>query len=154
MDGSRLPYREKGRKLSNKVSTYFPNYQLRPRGSSLRPGSTYFNHDDTYFVVKVPIFGATETQKAALRWASFKTPPVICVSHEKPGDPDIGPFGDPSENHRTYTPYAMAIATLECLGEKTPRRVKVYFCDIELHEDNAYAHIHARSIGTYIEPLV
>ncbi|MDP3794606.1 MAG: hypothetical protein Q8R13_01610 [bacterium] len=146
--------RRKEKTMSKKVSTYFPNYQLRRGTDPVRPKEIWFQHAGIYFTTKMSLFGATETQKVALRWAAYSTPPVICVKHEAPVAPDRKGFSDPSELHRTYYPYAMAIATLECLGEETPRKIKIYFCDMELHEENAFAHTHLRSKGTYTVPVM
>ncbi len=139
--------------MSKKVSTYFPNYQLKRGSDPVRLKEILFWHAGIYFATKMRFFGATETQKVALRWAADHTPPIICVEHEAPVAPDRESFGDPNELHRAYYPYAMAIATLECLGEETPRKIKIYFCNVELHEENAFAHTHSRSKGTYTVPL-
>lgn len=140
--------------MSKKVSAYYPSYQLRHGSFQVRPRDIFFSHAGISFVTKVPLFGATETQKVALSWANCSTPPVICVKHEAPTAPDKKSFRDPVELHRTYYPYAMAIVTLECLGEATPRKIKIYFCDMALHEDNAFGHTHTKSKGTYTVPLI
>ncbi|MEK7480849.1 MAG: hypothetical protein AAB604_01970 [Patescibacteria group bacterium] len=139
--------------MSKKASTYFPNYQLRRGIDPVRSREISFPHAGIYFIMKMPFFGATETQKAALQWAAWNMPPVICVKHEAPVAPDRNGFSDPGELHRTYYPYAMVIATLECLGEEMPRKIKIYFCDVELHEENQFQHKHSRNKGVYIVAL-
>lgn len=135
--------------MSKKTSTYYPNYQLRYR-TDVTSKSIWFTHAGIYFVTKLPLFGATETHKEALKWAQNSIPPVICVKHEALVASDRRMFCDPRELHRSFAPYAMAIATIYCLGEESPRKIKIYFCDIELHEDN----VHVKSKGTYIVPIV
>lgn len=124
-----------------KLRVYFPNYQLRHKNyPGCRKGIS-FNYKGVSFETKMS-FGATETQKVALNWAaSHNTPPVICVTHEAPKKPDQATFHNPLdlfERHQWYLPYAMVIATLECLGEEELRKIKIYFCDVQLHEDNAH----------------
>lgn len=137
--------------MSKKQSVYYPSYQLRP--TNYRPRSSeipfFLKHDGVYFVTKKPFF-ATETVKAVLDWASYSTPPVVFVSHEKPVASDRGGFSDPNELHRHYYPYAMSVATIACLGEVCSRIVKVYFCDVELHEENLHATKHERYKGAYV----
>jgi hypothetical protein len=117
--------------MSKKIRKYFPNYQINSSGAG-GPQETGFRFGDVYFVTKWPLFGATETQKAAIEWASWSKPPVMWVSHEKPTSPDRDRFCDPRDQCRHYKPYAMAIATLQCLGETTERKVKIYFCNLHV----------------------
>lgn len=142
--------------MSKKVSTFFPGYQLREfRDQEYTFGKTltFRDREGTPFSTKTPMLGMTETQKVVLNWLWWKNaPPVISVSHEKPTAPDKAPFADPKELHRSFCPYAMAVATVQCLGEARPRILKVYFCDVELHE-GARPNIpatHSRSKGTYV----
>lgn len=152
-----LEYRtwRKEKIMSKKASMYFPNYQLRYGTDPVLSSReiVFPPYAGVYFTTKTPLFGATETQKAALRWAAWNTPPVICVKHEAPVAPDRDGFSDPNELHRTYDPYAMAIVTLECLGEEAPRKIKIYFCDVELHEENAFVKTHSKAKGVYIVAL-
>lgn len=115
--------------MSKEVRKYFPEYRINSSGGSGLP-EVDFRYGGVYFVARLPLFGATETQKAVVEWASWSLPPVMWVSHKKPTSPDRDWFNDPSEPCRQYTPYAMAIATLQCLGETATRRVKIYFCDV------------------------
>ena len=118
-------------------------------------GLIELKHGDAFFTTKLPLFGATETQKRVIEWASWHNlPPIMSVQHGKPTSPDKKSFTDPNEFHRTYYPYAMAVAMVEYLGDPAPREVKVYFCDVELHEENYYAHIHSRSNGSFIVSAV
>jgi len=140
--------------MSNKVRVFYPKYQLRQHCCDLvSERSVKFRYHNVLFVTSVPFFGATETQKAVLEWASWRTPPVICIKHEKPIASDREVFQDPNELHRIFSPYAMAIATLECLGEEKPRQIKVYFCTIALHEHNEHHKIDSHSQGTFVVPL-
>ncbi len=138
----------------SKQAVFHPNYQLhvepkyRTCSRELR-----FRHGNVTFITKTPLFGASETQKAALEWASQSTPPVICVKHGKPTAPDKGPFGCPHDPHRHYSPYAMAIATLECLGETTPRTIKIYFCDGSVHQEDSHHKIHWEGKIAFVEPV-
>lgn len=138
----------------SKISKYFPSYKL---GAS-RPNSTKcpgarFEYRGTAFTTDFPMFGVTETQKAVMRWAWNKTPPVISVSHERP----VTYVGEerfwPNDLHQTYFPYAMAIATLECLGELEPRRVKVYFCNVVYHVEQGETKIHTEHKGVHVVPV-
>ena len=132
--------------MSNKASTFFPEYRLRAR---------YGNRDIRFshkvmgeeFSTRIPRLGITETQKAVLQWASVHTPPVVWVSHGAPIPPDREYWNDPTARHRHFTPYAMAVARVYCLGEASWRTVKVYFCHIELHESNASRTVHSRTKG-------
>lgn len=137
--------------MSKKTSMYFPNYQLQREEADIK--QIWFSYAGIYFIAKTPFFGATKTQKTALKWAAWKTPPVICVKHKAPITPDKDVFRDPYELHRAYYPYAMAIAILECLGEETSRKIKIYFCNAELHEDSQFTHKHLKFKSTYIVPL-
>lgn len=147
--------------MSRKVSTYRPSYRLVRFYDldSIQAGAEdwRFVHDGYWFVARLSRFqGATATQVAAMNWASGKTPPVMSVSHEKPGEPD-GNGGKPLSDgcyHRHYSPYAMAVVTLDCLGEAKPRKVKVYFCNIYYHEHNAFANIDSKSRGPFVVPIV
>lgn len=82
------------------------------------------------------MFGITETQKEVLRHLWWQgTPPVISISHESPVKPDQEFLRFPGRDpHHTYRPYAMAVATVECLGQAS-RKFKVYFCNVEVHQD-------------------
>lgn len=111
---------------------------MRPLGRHSRSNEITFTFGGANLVTKAPFFGATETQKEALHWASYSTPPVICVEHERPVAPDKEPFYDPNDGHRYLCPYAMAMATIKCLGEEKPRKIKIYFCDAHLYENNVY----------------
>jgi hypothetical protein len=136
----------------SRTSTYSPDYQLRRECPGI--GKNAFAYQDVYFVPKVSLFGATESQKVALRWAaSHRTPPVIRMVHERPETPDKKWFRDPQELRCSYDPYAMVTVTLECLGEKTSRKIKIYFCNVEYHESNAHRQDHSKSKGTYVVPL-
>lgn len=136
----------------SKTTIYHPKYQLRAEeGSPLYEMTASFPYNGIFFLttIKRGFWGLTETQRSVLQWASWqgKTPPVMSIKHGKPGKPDRKSFVDPNELHRVFYPYAMNFAELICLGENKPRKVKVYFCEAELHEDNAYAHIHRISKG-------
>ena len=127
---------------------------MRPLNYIKRSAEIGFNFGGAYLVTRNPFFGVTETQKRALQWASWHTPPVICVEHKQPTAPDRDSFYDPNELHRSYQPYAMVVATIRCLGEEEkPRKIKIYFCDVELHEDNAYGSRHIAYKDTYIVPV-
>src|SRR5436309_701150 len=95
----------KEKTMSKKTSTYFPNYQLRHRTDEVYSKENFFEYAGIYFTTKMPLFGATETQKAALDWAFYNTPPVICVKHEAPTEPDMTYFRDRSDLYCTYHPY-------------------------------------------------
>ena len=146
----------KEKTMSKKISTYFPNYQLRTdlEGLVLGDNTIWFRHQDTYFLCRIPMLGMTKTQKCALRWFMWKVP-VISISHERPTEPDRPKqfFTDPDELHRHYCPYAMAVARVKLMGEETPRKIKIYFCDVELHEENQFQHKHSRGKGVYIVAL-
>ena len=140
--------------MSKKASTYFPNYRLLRKKDRVSQNTIIFEHAGIYFTTKTPLLGATETQKIAMKWAELETPPVICVRHEAPTAPDKEVFAYPGQDlHIHIFPYAMVVATLEGLGEDKPRRIKIYFCDQELHEDNAHRHAHTRTKGTHVEAL-
>ena len=148
----------KGEKMSNKTSTYFPWYQMRPEidGKRLRQSHVYFRYRDLYFIGKIPLLGITETQKSVLQYLSGRSnPPVISISHEAPRKPDSseGHFNDPETLYRHFYPYSVAIANVQVMGEETPRRFKVYFCNLEYHEENVTRHQHSRSKTVYIQPL-
>ena len=142
--------------MSKKTSTYFPNYQLRTdlKGMVHDDNTLWFCHQNTYFLCRIPMLGMTETQKHALWYFMWKAP-VISILHERPTEPDLPKqfFTDPKELHRHYCPYAMAIATVQLMGEETPRRIKIYFCDVELHEENLLQHKHSRDKEVYIVAL-
>ena len=148
--------------MSRKVSTYRPSYRLAQLldldsiGVGLEDWR--FVHGGCLFVARSSRFhGATATQVAAMNWASgAKIPPVMAVSHEKPGESD-GNGGKPLFDgcyHRHYSHYAMAVVTLDCLGEAKPRKIKVYFCDISYHEHNAFANVDNTCKGTFVVPIV
>jgi len=116
----------------SRIRKYFPNYQINSR-EGRNEHEAGFRYGEVYFVAKLPLFGATKTQKTVIQWASQRTPPVMWVEHESPTCPDRGDsFNDPTEPCSRYIPYAMALATLQCLGEKTTRKVKIYFCNVHL----------------------
>jgi hypothetical protein len=121
--------------MSQKIRKYFPNYRLGRFGdSTIRSREIVFirMYEKIYFFAQTPLFGATKTQNAVLNWACLNTPPVVSIWHEPPNKPDLEQFRpDPHWLHMVYIPYAMTIATLDCLGEDTPRRIKVYFCDVQ-----------------------
>lgn len=134
---------------------FFPNYRI---SSGARPVASdkkvVFKHQGAFFTSNMPLLGATETQKAVLRWASWNNlPPIMSVEHDKPTKPDKDRFVDPNEFHRAYHPYAMAIATAEILGDHAPKRFKVYFCNVVLHEENFYINNHREHTDVYIVPL-
>ncbi len=146
--------------MSKKIRTYFPNYQLGTdlEGIGRDDDAIWFHHQGTYFICRTPMLGMTKTQKCALwhfMWKSPNNPPVISISHEKPTEPDLPKkfFRDPKELHYHYRPYAMAIATVQLMGEETPRKIKVYFCDFELHEENRLQHRHSRGKDVRIVDL-
>lgn len=135
-----------------KTSTFFPKYQLGHL-CARSAHSCCFRHLGMHFVTKCPAFGMTETQKSALQWAHHVTPPVVCISHEAPSAPDRQFIKDPNRANRVFKPYAMALATIECLGEPTPRQIKVYFCHIDLHESNQLRDTLTSLQGVYITPI-
>lgn len=141
--------------MSKKASTYFPEYQLNLPGDRLR-GTFTFRHEGNAYSTRVPfmssMFGMTQTQKEALRWAcAHETRPVVSISHEKPGAPDKKVFRDLSELHRTLYPYAMATAEVRCLWNQT-RQLKIYFCDITFY-DSAKRRLLDCGKGCYIEEI-
>lgn len=145
--------------MSKTTSVFYPRYELRNQECGLKEfGKTKFTFDfeGKPFSTRIPMFGITETQKVVLRnmWWE-KTPPVMSISHEKPGVPDKRAFRDPEELHTTYNPYAMSIATVQCLGEVKLRKVKVYFCNIELHEGATWntPATHSKFKGTFVVSL-
>ena len=122
------------------IKKYFPAYQINSSGGR-NEHEAGFRYGDVYFVTKLPLFGATETQKAAVVWASWSKPPVMWVTHEKPAKPDRECFNEPGDACRQYHPYAMTIATLQCLGEAVVRRAKIYFCNVIVsvhHSDGGF----------------
>lgn len=139
--------------MSNKVKVFYPNYQMRPTSYMPRSSEIAFSYGGALLVTRQPFFGATETAKEALQWASHSTPPVICVEHERPTAPDKGGFYDPNDGHRNLVPYAMVTATIKCLGEKQPRKIKIYFCDAHLCENNAYNKVDTRYKMGWVVPL-
>lgn len=143
--------------MSKKVSVFYPKYRLLTLpGDRLAENKVVFRGPQgEEFVAELLMFGVTQTQKVALKWLSWQRPllpPVVSISHQKPTAPDKGPFRNPDELHRHYTPYAMAVATAELLGEKKPRNLKIYFCDVELHEAAKWntVAIHSKHKGTYV----
>jgi len=141
-------------KMSNKTSTFFPSYTLR---SNLDEASPHvlarFYFQGTKFLWKGQLLGMTETQKTVmLRLGHGEYPPVISCSHRRPIEPDQETIRDPNEIHRWYFPYAMAEVTIQFMGETEPRKIKVYFCNGELHEDSD-RHVHCRFRETYIVGL-
>jgi len=126
---------------------YSPAYQINSSGGR-NEHEVGFRYGDVYFVTKLPLFGATETQKAAVVWASWSKAPVMWVTHEKPAKPDREWFNQPDDACRQYKPYAMAIATLQCLGEKATRRVKIYFCNVVVsvhYSEGGWSHdVHSK----------
>ena len=140
--------------MSRKLSRYFPSYRLCSMSPAYDSRGISFPHAGFFFATKLPYFGVTEAQKAALRWAAMnKLPPVCSVEHETPVPPDKDGFCDPNDLHRSFHAYATAVVTLHCLGEGTPRRIRIYFCNVELHEENANIRVHSRCKGTHIVPL-
>lgn len=139
--------------MSKKVSTCFPSYQLRDKRIDGR-NVVWFVEKDRFYVCWFPILGMTVTQEQVLRMlAAQRTAPVVSISHEKPVSVSGPDFGDPQDNHITYRPYAVTIATVEVLNEKVPRKYRVCFCDISLHESNAHNVAHNDSRGVYIIAL-
>ena len=139
----------------SKISKWFPSYRLgNPNPKSTRMPGAMFEHQGTTFTTDFPMFGVTETQKAALRWAwDKKTPPVVSISHEKPITHIDDVWSNPEDLHQTYYPYAMAIATIECLGEEQSRTVRVYFCNVVYHIDNFHSNIHSEGKNTRVVPF-
>lgn len=141
--------------MSKKVSTYFPTYQLR--GAVSGDELVFCDQEGNSFSTKIPVLGMTETQKFALKVMCWRAmPPVVSISHRKPDtlDPRKDQFPDPKEPHRTYFPYAVVTATVQCLGEEGARELKMCFCNVEYHEDakgNTPAR-HARDKEVYVVP--
>lgn len=136
-----------------KISTFFPNYRLNPESPSAHLNKICFKYTEVHFVAKIPLFGITETQKKALEWAHYKTPPVISISHGKTTKPDLEAFCDQKSLHHHYQPYAMVTVDLKCIGEENPRKIKIYFCDVTYHEDNLSGYHHSEFKGTWIVPI-
>ncbi len=141
--------------MSEKIRTFFPKYQLRARDRDFcsKKALVFRNREGASFLTTIPLFGITETQKVILEWLKrHEAPPVISVSHGKLTAPDRGSFPQADELHRWYFPYAMAVAMAHCLGETVPRTLKVYFCNVELHESAAFNRVatHSRSKETFV----
>jgi hypothetical protein len=135
--------------MSQKSSRkYFPNYQIRRNSCFADSGLIEFQYGGVFFTTKMPLFGATQTQKAIMQWASLHdVPPVISVWHEAPVASDRAPFHpDLHWLHKSYAPYAMAMATLDCLGEAEPRRVKVYFCNSANWDPDTKTMFHGKAV--------
>ena len=140
------------------MSTHHPSYTLTNSldDSKRKMPGAVFKHQGTYFTTYFPRFGGvTETQKAALRWAwGVNTPPVVSVSHDKPISSTEDRWSNPEDLHQTYYSYATCLASLECLGEKAPRIVRVYFCNIVYHVDQGDKKIHTEHKGVRVVPIV
>lgn len=139
--------------MSQKIRKFYPEYRLG-RGDELvsnRTATFYFG--GVFYTTSLPLFGATETQKAVIRWATATlTPPVMSVSHDAPRSSDVDKIHpNPQWLHLRYFPYAMTDAEVHCLGESAPRKVRVYFCRSEAW--NPETQQMFRSKTTYVVPL-
>lgn len=137
------------------TNIFFPSYQLKNDRRPLISKEIYFDHLGVHFVTKMPSLGIAETPKVVLDWAQNITPPVMYIKHGEITEPDkkIGLFKT-QEPHKKYYPYAMTIAELGCLGEKLPRKIKVYFCNIVSHAENFHSKHISESKGAWIEPIM
>ena len=141
----------------SKISTFRPKYEIgRPEFDAMRHGEIVFLHDGVRFITKKPRFGLTETQKVAMDWVQFDagiSSPITCIEHKSPMEPDTKGFCDSNDAHVWYHPYAMAVVAIYCLDDSLSQKIKVYFCNREVHEDNAFGKTHSSSKGVYIVPL-
>lgn len=133
----------------------FPKYRILASLNDAGPSEVCFRYGDGIFATKIPVlFGGTATQKSALKWASQQNlPPVISVQHDPLMGPDRESFLDANNGVRCFDPHAMTLVALECLGEKEPRIIKVYWCDIISYNETDITKILNRKTGTYIVSL-
>lgn len=138
--------------MSKKASTYYPQYSLDGKRSGKK--SLIFKHQGVHFYWQIPLLGPTQTQREVMQFAYGRgLPPVIFVCHESPVSTDRMGFIDPYEAHRSYSPYAIAVASVHCVGEEKPRTFEVLFCDIEFHEHNADRHVDESYRGVYVKEV-